>query len=217
MAVGQAQPFECSFTQPQALHRTVAATTTGSFHSKPKASAYANQEEGGRLDEICEIQEELPPYDSVSAERLVESPNDCHGCSWSDMIQWFPDQSSGSSDDQFPTLDAYDDFILFPSLSSRSFKQGSSVVSCFTDDLSRSTECTDTLSADPWMDLWMDPSAPSLQCSMKQGCRVDRGQAQNSSFVNIAKWLCDIEKDLGCRSLQDMFLHGEVPSTDTNK
>ncbi len=213
MSAGQAQPFEGSFTQPQVLHHTVAATITGALHSEPKASAFANQEEGGQLDEMCEMQEELPPYDSVSAERFVMDLNDGHGCNWSDMMQWLSDQGSGSSDRQCPTLGAYDDFILFPSSSSCSSEQDSSVVSCFTDDLSHSAQCTDTLSTHPWM----DPSALSSLSLMKRGCCQDSGQDQNSSFVNVATWLCDVEEDLGCKSLQDTFLHGEMPSTDANK
>lgn len=214
MADGQAQTLQQSFAQPQVPHHTVAATIISPSHSKPKASAYVDQDEGSQLDELYEMQEELPPYDSVSAERFVMDLNEGHCCNCSDPIQWFSDQRPGSSTKQCPTPDAYDDFILFPSSSSCCSKQDSSVVSCFTDDLSHSTECTDTLSAHPSM----DPSAPSPQSLMRltlQGCCQDWGQDQDRSFANIASWLCDVEKEVGCTSLRDTLLHGAMTSTDT--
>lgn len=216
MADGQAQPSGGSFAQPQVPHHPVAATTIGPLHYKPKASTNVGQDEGGQLDELCEMQEELPPYDSVSAERFVMDLNDIHDSRCPDMMRWLSNQRSYPSITECPTLGTYDDFILFPSSSSCSSEQDSSVASCFTDDLSCSTECTDTLSANPLMGSSL-PSSQILRKLPLQGCCQDLGQDRNMSFANIENWLCDFEKDFVCTNLQDTFLHGAMTSTDPNK
>ena len=215
MADGQAQPSEGSFTQPQVPHHPVVATTIGPLHNKPKASTHVDQDEGGQLDELCEMQEELPPYDSLSAERFVMDLNDIHDCHCSHMIRWLSNKRSCPSIKECPTLGTYDDFILFPSSSSCSSEQDSSVVSCFTDDLSYTTAYTDTLSVNPSV----DPSLPSqiLRKLRFQGCCQDLSQDRNMSFANIVNWLCDVEKHFGSTNLQDTDLHGAMTSTDTNK
>ncbi|KAF7503745.1 hypothetical protein GJ744_003328 [Endocarpon pusillum] len=216
MADGQAQPSGGSFAQPEVPHHPVAATTIGPLHNKPKASTYVDQDEGGQVDELCEMQEDLPPYDSVSAERFVMDLSDIHNCRCSDMIRWLSNQRSWPSTKDCPTLGTYDDFIHFPSSSSCSSKQDSSVASCFTDDLSCSTECTDTLSANPSMDPLL-PSSQMLRKLPLQCCCQDLGQDRNMSFASIVNWLCDGGKDFGCTNLQDTFLHGAMTSTDTDK
>lgn len=212
MADVKAQRSEECSAQPQIPQDVVADIVTAPLHSILKSSTNFNQYEQGQLHQVCEMQEELPPYDSVSAERFVMNLDDVREYSCYDFIQWVPNQRSGPSIIQCPTSATYDDFLHFPSHSGCSFEQGSSVVSCFTDDLSHSTQCTETLSDDPLEDLSI-PSPRALKNSMLQGCCQENHQFATRSTSNVTDWLCNVV----CTLSDDTFLQEGPPLEDIDE
>jgi hypothetical protein len=211
MADVQTQPTEEGLTHSQVSQNVIADIVAADpWHNLLKSSTNGNHYDAGQMHEILEMQDELPPYDNVSAEIFIMKLDGDPERS-SNWMQWLGSQRPCPCIMQCPTNTTFEDFILLSSQSGCSSDQASSVVSCFTDDLSYSTKRTETLTADP-----LNESTPqTLKNSMLQGSCQDNLQSAQRSSSDITDWLCSLD----CTQSEDKIRqHGApLPPPDEQK
>lgn len=204
MAISQAHATKEGLTETQIRHDVVAAILAAPSNNASTSVINMNQHEEGQRSHSSEEQEELPPYESVSAESFVIDVRHIQHCSSANLMQMCSYQSLSISTAGCLPLCTCDDFVLFPLHTECCSEQESSVVSCFTDGLSRSTESTASSSCEVVPDL----TGPPLACSrnaVPEGLYRDDDQKLPRSTTNIVNWLCHVEPGDSCRHVAGIF------------
>ena len=209
MADVQTQPTEEAFTHPQLPQDIIAdIVAAASMQNPSKSSTDVIDDERGQMHQVLDVQEELPPYDNVSAERFIMKLDDDRESSFN-WMQWLGSQRSCACIMQCPTGATFDDFILISSQSGCSSEQASSIVSCFTDDLTLSTNLTETLGAEP-----SNESTPqTLKNSMLQGWCQDNHQSASGANSDITDWLYNLD----CAQSEDILPPPGMPLAPTDE
>jgi hypothetical protein len=209
MADVQTQPTKEAFTHPQFPYDIIADVVAAALMQNPlKSSTNVIDYEGDQMHQILEEHEELPPYDNVSAERFIMKLDDDQESSFN-WMQWLGSQRSCARIMQCATGVAFDDFILMSSQSGCFSEQASSIVSCFTDDLSHSTNLTETVDADS-LD---EPTPQALMNSMLQRCCHNNHQSATRSTSDISDWLCKLD----CTQTEDTLPPQGTPLAPTTE
>ncbi len=205
MAEAQAQPGGKGLSQPQVPHDVIAALITHSLHNLSTSPTHTDHYGGGQLNHLGEVQEELPPYESLSTKTFVIKPEHRRNCRCSSFIHpssdWTPCRCSTGS----PAFATHDGFLLFPSQLGFSSEPTSSVVSCFTDDLSHSTHCTETSSYGFSTDLPM-PSPQRFKNPIRKGFCQEIHQVGTAPHSNVEDWLYQVDLDVGLTNLEGTCL-----------
>lgn len=194
----QATKEECH--QPQAKHSVVAAVTTVAFNSN-MATPSCNCCFHGETLLPADEEELLPPYDCVTDQDFAVAAHHVQEHACAARYCTFLNQESCSVGPQSLTNAAHHDFFLFSSDSGRSPGHGSSVVSCFTDDLPCRSESTEALSLDSRTD--MPGTAQQLWESLMRGSGGPKDRRRETLSTDVANWLCKVDSNL------DHPCHGE--------
>lgn len=221
MAEVQIHGSKENYSPPQIPHNVIAVVVNALEHNILKSPNIVDQYRE-RLWLDNEDEEELPPYESVSAETFVmylDEIQDCdclRGWSCSKLMQPCCKQRSCGSITGCSTFTTYDDFILFPSRVEISSKSDSSVVSCFTEDLSRSTLCTEITSDDSSGDV-LPSSAQVSRTSMPKCIYSESHQVKTRSASKVAEWLRTADLDVGCTHPEHTFVQEGPTLTNTDE
>jgi hypothetical protein len=206
MAEVQTQPSKEDLSQPQISYDVVAATITGPLHKTLTPAIRINLWEAGQFNHVSEAEDELPPYESVSVDKFVINLEEMRICSCYNMTQTSSNHILCQPVTRCPTFAIHNDFILFPSQSECPSDEESSVVSCFTDDLSTGTGCcTENL-----YNLSSPDASPSsaevFETSVLKSKLFDDHQHSTRSNKKIADWLCNVEADVAHAHHEGMLL-----------
>ena len=210
----QAQPNKQGFSQPQITPDVVAAVDSIALHALLQALNPHNQHEGRQRTHGNGLQEELPPYDSVSVQTFVADLENVLCCDCSNLIQRRRKEASCRATTVPLTLAIYNDFVLFASQFGCPSDQESSIVSCFTDDLSHITRLTESLSGESSMNSSIQSQETSNN-AMLRGCSQKRHPVGTRPINDVADWLDRVDPDIDCMQLEDTFLQ-ERPTLDEN-
>jgi hypothetical protein len=205
MAEVHTQPSKEDLSQPQISYDVVAATITGALHKTLTPAIRVNLWEAGQFNHINEAEDELPPYESVSADKLVINLEDMRVCSCYSMTQTSSNHILCQPVTRCPTFAIHNDFVLFPSQSECPSDEGSSIVSCFTDDLSTGTRCTENLYNLSSSDV-STSSAEVFKTSVLKSKLCDDHQHLTRSTKKVADWLCNVEPEVAHAHHEGMLL-----------
>jgi hypothetical protein len=206
MADSCVRPTPCGHNQPHAQHEVVAAGTTVPSDNRLKSLYDLDQHVEEQYDPASDVEEELPPYESVLVDTFVIDANEMWNFTCLSANQQCHSPEGCQSATGGLTLGVHHDFILFTSSAEWDTDQESSVVSCFTDDLSDSTQCTGSSHNEQCMQLSI-PSLPPWKSSiLKEYCQEKRRNEMRSN-INVTKWLCKTGLDACSPQLGDRLLH----------
>jgi hypothetical protein len=216
MAEVQTQPSKEDLSQPQISYDVVAATITGPLHKTLTPAIRVNLWEAGQFNHISEAEDELPPYECVSADTFVVKLEELRICRCYNMTQTSSNHISCQPVTRCPTFAVHNDFVLFPSKSECPSNEESSVVSCFTDDLSTGTRCAETRYDLPSSDL--STTSPKMsKSSVLKRMLYDNDQISTRSTNKVADWLCNVEPDVGGTHLEGMVLREGAALTNLDE
>jgi hypothetical protein len=197
------EPIEEASTHSQLPQNIITDIVTAvSMQNHLKSSTDVIDEEGGQMHEIIDGEIDLPPYESVSAERFIMKLDD----GW---MQWLECQRSCAPIMQCRTGATFDDFILISSQSGCPSEQASSIVSCSTDDLSHTTNSTETLGTESSNESTLQ----TLKNSMLQGWCQENHRSATRSNSDITDWLCN----LNCTQSEAILASPKMPSAPTDE
>jgi hypothetical protein len=163
-----------------------------------------------------EEEEQLPPYDCVTNQEFDANAHEMQGRKFTKDPSTSPTHGWWSSTSECLIDAAYHDFILFPSDSERFSDNESTVVSCFSDDLSHSSGSTGSFS--PVFRTQTSTTSRQLSGCLTWGPQfLDARQQQTTSSDSVADWLCKVDLDVDCARMEETRLRELMIEADVDR
>lgn len=178
---------DCHSQSSRDLRKQKIAPRTRS--SKSTTGAYYNEE--GQLNHDNAIPDQLPPYENISPDRFAIALEETLCCDYFDSAQKHPNQISCQSSTEGAIFILPGDFVLFPSHWGSTSDLDSSVASCFTNDWSYSTPCTDSTPHDLY-DGRSPLSGKMPEDLMSEICPQKNPHDEFEPTKIAAEWLCNV-------------------------
>lgn len=194
----------------------VAANIIESLHSMLKSITNINLYEAGQANYVDEKREELPPYESVSADTFVVQLEELQARSCCHLVQAHLFHSSSQVAGECPVSASYDDLCLFPTNLESSSDEHSSVVTCFTDELSCNTQSGRNSSCHLSTELPLSSSHPSKISMLERFCQ-DSHEFGTNSTTRVADWLCNVDVDNDGTDREDTSVTERPNSTNVDE
>lgn len=192
----QGQQCEDGYHQPQPQHEVVAAVTKALSRKRPTSPSQVGQHEELPLYHAVDVEAELPPYESVSAETFLVNLEPTSECTRCKMTHLCFEHGLCRSMAQCSTFAPNNDFILFPLDDEGSSEPESSIISCFSDDLS-CTGSTVTSSCHSSSRSFMASQQVSKDLSQEPR-HHDSSQAEDEPNSLVTEWLSKINRAIDC-------------------
>lgn len=170
----------------------VAAVKPPSLSNMPTSSLHAHLHEEGVFCHLADTEEDLPPYQSVLTETFVVSPAENPDSASLKVIQHCPNDRECQRIEACPNIAAQDDYIFFLTDSASLSEQESSVVGCFTEDFSDSSESLGALNFGS-STASSPQSLPILTDSVSDTGRLPDNEVDEWSERFVTDWISKFE------------------------